>query len=178
MEEIWKDVKGYEGIYAISSYGRCKSLQAKLGYGRMEDKDGIMKIENIKHHNGYCTIKLTVNKIKKTARIHRLVAEAFIPNPNNYPFINHIDGNKLNNNVENLEWCNHQQNMEHASKHKLINQGIKRKIKQLTLDNVEIKIFNSIREASKETNVNRDSISLCLKGIQHKAGNYKWEYVD
>lgn len=176
--EIWADVKGYEGLYLISTYGNCKTTNYRPGYGRIpEDINDIMKIENPDNHQGYCTIKLSKNGKKRTARIHRLVAEAFIPNPNNYPCVNHIDGNKLNNNVNNLEWCTEKQNMEHAAKFNLVNRGKQQYVKQLTLDGKLIKIHKSIREASRETNICRDSITKCLKGKQQQCNNFKWEYA-
>ncbi len=178
MEE-WKDIKGYEGLYLISSYGRCKTTNFKPGYGRIpESSECILKIENPDYHQGYALVSLSKNGKKKKFRIHRLVAEAFIPNPNNYPCVNHIDGNKLNNNVNNLEWCTEKQNMEHAAKFNLVNRGRQQYVKQLTLDGQVIKIYKSIREASRETNICRDSITKCLKGKQKQCGNFKWEYVE
>lgn len=176
--EIWADVKGYEGLYLISTYGNCKTTNYRPGYGRIpEDINDIMKIENPDNHQGYCTIKLSKNGKKRTARIHRLVAEVFIPNPNNYPCVNHIDGNKLNNHIENLEWCTHQQNMQHASLNNLVNRGKTTRIKQLTLNNEVVKVYKSIREAARETGICRDSITKCLKGKQQQCNNFKWKYA-
>ena len=98
MKEIWKDIKGYEGIYQISNLGQVKSLHNKLG-----QKELIMK-QNLKR-NGYYQIRLKNNGKQKDYIVHRLVAQAFIDNPMKLPCINHIDENKTNNNVENLEWC-------------------------------------------------------------------------
>lgn len=165
--------------YLISSYGRCKTTNFRPGYGRIpESSECILKIENPDYHQGYALVSLSKNGKKKKFRIHRLVAEAFIPNPNNYPCVNHIDGNKLNNNVNNLEWCTEKQNMEHAAKFNLVNRGKRQYVKQLTLDGKLIKIHKSIREASRETNICRDSITKCLKGKQKQCGNFKWEYVE
>lgn len=104
--EIWKDIEGYEGLYEVSNYGRIKSKKFK-------NKEKIIK--SFIGSNGYPTITLYSNNhfIKKFS-IHRLVAQAFIPNPNNYPQVNHIDLNKFNNFYSNLEWCTHNMNIQHA----------------------------------------------------------------
>ena len=100
MKEIWKPIKGYENLYKISNLGRVISIKTnkirKLGY----DKDNYLKIE-------------LYNKSYKSVKVHRLVAEAFIPNPCHYSQVNHIDGNKSNNRVDNLEWCNGSYNCRH-----------------------------------------------------------------
>lgn len=115
--EIWKPIVGYEGIYEVSNLGRVKSLERIIPQGKriMSIHEKILK---------YISNKKTINYIdyvvyltnKKKHKIHRLVAEAFIPNPENKPFINHIDHNPLNNVFTNLEWCTQKENMEHASK--------------------------------------------------------------
>lgn len=102
MKEIWRDIKGYEGLYKVSNYGRIKSLERKDCLGRSK-KEKILKLSEDK--DGYLLITLHKNKKVKTFKVHRLVAETFVPNPNNYPIINHKDENKINNHVSNLEWC-------------------------------------------------------------------------
>lgn len=109
QEEIWKDIKGYEGLYKISSKGRVKSLK------RNTTKGGIMK--NIK--KTYYVICLSKKGVAKYHQIHRLIAKAFIPNPNKKPQVNHIDGNKFNNEISNLEWVTVSENIKHAYKNKL-----------------------------------------------------------
>ena len=94
MEEIWKDVVGYEGLYEVSNFGNVRSL---FRYKKQLRWD----VAN----NRYATVQLFKNKIGKRLLVHRLVAEAFLPNPRNLPVVNHKDENKLNNNVDNLEWC-------------------------------------------------------------------------
>ncbi len=114
--EIWRPIKGYEGLYEVSNMGRVKALKRRKncnrGYGLI--KEHIMKPNN--HGNCvYYRVPLTDNNhIKKYYLIHRLVAEAFIPNPNSFPQVNHKDSNKLNNTVENLEWCTRAYNVRYA----------------------------------------------------------------
>ena len=104
MIEIWKDVKGYEGKYQVSNLGRVKSLKRWSGT-KFYYRKYILN-NYINKNNGYVYVCLTKNNKSKNARLHKLVAEHFLDNPNNYTQINHIDGNKSNNCVDNLEWCN------------------------------------------------------------------------
>lgn len=115
MEEIWKDVIGYEGLYQVSNLGRVKSLDRYyIGVWKTPVKmNGI--ILNPKFHKHYLHVNISVNGNLKRFSIHRLVAIAFIPNHENKPFVNHKDGNKLNNCVSNLEWCTPKENDIHAS---------------------------------------------------------------
>lgn len=117
--EIFKDIKGYEGLYAVSNYGRVKSLPKQVfnHNGFFYRKEKIIKPG--KDTKGYLRISVCLNGKQHTYKIHRLVAQAFIPNPENKPQVNHIDGNKQNNHVENLEWCTNQENQDHAWKNGL-----------------------------------------------------------
>ena len=115
MTEIWKDIQGYEGFYQISNLGNVKSLERVIDKGNgilQHRKERIMnKRESV---DGYYIAKLNVNKKSTSIAIHILVARHFIDNPNNYPEVNHKDCNRKNNQVDNLEWCTHQQNVEHS----------------------------------------------------------------
>ena len=115
MTEIWKDIQGYEGFYQISNLGNVKSLERVIDKGNgilQHRKERIMnKRESV---DGYYVAKLNVNKKSKSIAIHILVARHFIDNPNNYPEVNHKDCNRKNNQVDNLEWCTHQQNVEYS----------------------------------------------------------------
>lgn len=111
MEEIWKDIEGYEGIYQVSNLGRIKSF---IGYNGHEYVDRVKILKQSNTTTGYKKVELTKNKLKKSHKVHRLVAFAFIPNPNHKPNINHKDGNPVNNKVENLEWCTQKENVQHA----------------------------------------------------------------
>lgn len=172
--EDWKPVVGYEGRYEVSSLGRVRSLDRKTAHkaytayreGKMlcqsPDKDGYMLLRMCK---GRCIIK----------RVHRLVAQAFIPNPENKPCINHIDNNPSNNNVENLEWVTYKENAAHRDKQGR-NGADKRSrpVTQLTICGKKIADYNSIKEAMVTTKIK--TIGDALKGRQHTAGGYKWEY--
>lgn len=121
MEEVWKDIEGYEGLYKVSNLGNIHSIKSHY----------ILKgsIDTM----GYRIVNLSKNKTNKHFYIHRLVAKAFIPNPDNKPQVNHIDGNKLNNNITNLEWVTGKENIRHASKNNLLqkNKKIYNKIKEI-----------------------------------------------
>lgn len=137
MEEIWKDIKGYENWYQISSFGRVRSLDRTVYFKNGKSKrDYIGKILKQKYHNGYAMVNLNMNKDLKVLYVHRLVAEHFLENPNNLPVVNHIDGIKSNNNVLNLEWCTYSENNIHA-----VNTGLRH-------DNIDglIKYTNSLKK--------------------------------
>ena len=170
MQEIWKDIKGYEGKYQISNLGRVKSLQRN---GRPER---ILRLNLIKGY-AYTTLSNGSRGNKKKLKVHRLVAEAFIPNPHNKPEVNHIDGNKLNNNVDNLEWVTHQENCKHAVKLGLRKiQGAKT-IEQYSKDGKLIATYSSINEASQILNINRVMISNVIRGVKKSTHNFIFKEV-
>jgi hypothetical protein len=124
MKEVWKDIKGYEGLYQISNLGIVKSLVRKVVSVKKKKHMRTTKeriLTNVINAQGYYMINLNINGTSKTCKIHRLVAKTFIPNPDNKCCINHIDGDKLNNEVINLEWVTHQENSKHAHKMGLTN---------------------------------------------------------
>lgn len=152
--EIWKDVAGYEGFYQVSNLGRVKSLSRKVSNGHALVEKGEMLLKPNTLAKGYFQVTLYNGKTRKAFQVHRLVASAFIPNEDNQPQINHINGNKQDNRVENLEWCNNTMNQLHAWKTGLqkphfCGGGAPRKKVALLDDkgNVE-KVFASIRAAS------------------------------
>ena len=110
MKEIWKDVQGYEGQYQVSNLGRVKSIKRKLNNGRTVNEKMLNSSSKKKTQDGYLMVALA----GKTFRVNRLVAAAFIPNPDNKPVVNHIDGDKENNKADNLEWTTISENMLHA----------------------------------------------------------------
>lgn len=177
MQEIWKDIKGYEGLYQVSNLGRIKSLERKTfgnKYGVHKLKEKILKKGKCGKYN---IVVLRKDKKNKTLYIHRLVAKAFINNPKKYPEVNHKDGNTINNNVENLEWCDRSYNILHAYDNELIKK--RKKVEQYDKDNNLLNIYESIMEASKKTNIDRSHISACCKGKKKykSAGGYIWRYA-
>lgn len=161
MQEIWKDIKGYEGLYQVSNLGRVKSLKKS-------------KIITPKLIHSYFSVILYNKKNYKNFRIHRLVAQAFISNPNNYPQVNHIDGNKLNNVLENLEWCTQSHNMKEAYRIGL-EKPQKIKVNQYDLFGNFIKTWDSIKNI--EIFYNNRHISDCCKGKRKTACGYIWKYA-
>ena len=150
--------------YAISNYGNIKNIK----------NNKILKPH--KNTNGYMEYTFCQNKIKATFRIHRLVGIYFIDNPQNKPYINHIDGDKTNNNVSNLEWCSAKENDNHARE-----TGLKNQEKPILAINVETKEkipFKSIREAGRFLKINSGTIIKVLKGKRQKTHNYTFEYID
>jgi hypothetical protein len=117
----WKDINNFDGSYQVNNLGQVKSVsRLRNGNAIYQLQDTIFKPSICR---GYYEVKLTKNKRKIHKLVHRLVAEAFIPNPDNKPFINHMNGNKTDNRVENLEWCTAQENMNHAINTGLINKN-------------------------------------------------------
>ena len=169
MQEIWKDIKGFEGKYQISNLGRVKSLQRN---GRPER---ILRLNLIKGY-AYTTLSNGSRGNKKKLKVHRLVAEAFIPNPHNKSEVNHIDGDKRNCKVENLEWVTHQENCKHAYETGLRTDNVY--VNQIDVNTGKvIATFKSMKEASRITGVNYDSIAHCSRGDYKTGGGYKWERV-
>ncbi len=185
MKEIWKDIEGYDGRYQVSNLGYVRRVHIY----RYSEPFKVLAIR--KARNGYLRVGLCNNSKVKFVSIHRLVAETFIPNPNNYSCVNHIDGNKENNRCDNLEWCTHSYNNKEAyrlglakiSKQKIermrilgLNSG--KKVIQKDFDNNIINIFNSTCEASRKTGICQTSISAYCRGKIKKTGKYIWEYLE
>jgi hypothetical protein len=168
MLEIWRDIKNYEGIYEVSNLGRIKSIS----------RNGTIKENRILKPNkvmGYSQVGLQKYGTRKYKKIHRLVAEAFIPNPENKKEVNHKDGNKTNNCVDNLEWVTTSENQLH-SYYELKN-NIKSVI-QLSLNNEIIKEWESIAKVEQELKISNADICKCCKGKRKTAGGYKWRYKE
>jgi hypothetical protein len=176
MEEIWKPIKGYEGRYEVSNLGRVKSYV-------VDHINGTIR-KGIKTRIGYLTVTLyDTNGNIKTHPIHRLVASAFIPNPNGYPQVNHKDEDKTNNHADNLEWCTALYNVRYGTRlarHRqsmICNPHLSRKVCSVDADG-NIEHFDSIGEAERVTGNSHSNIVRALKGRTKRCGKRQWFYCD
>ena len=158
-----KDIKGYEGLYAVTSCGKVWSYRNECFL-----KPKIRP-------NGYLTVNLWKDGGFKTKRIHRLVAEAYIPNPDNLPQVNHRDENKTNNCLQNLEWCDAKYNNNYGTRNERVSNSNKKPIPQFTLDGELIREWPSALDVGKEV---RTTIWHCLRGEQKSAYGYMWKFKE
>lgn len=185
MKEVWVDILGYEYKYKISNYGRVKikeNVSQRMNMGMLRDyvqKSKIMK--PTRNGYGYLKVRLTDENGKaKNLYIHRLVAEHFIPNPENKQQVNHKDGNKTNNHVDNLEWATSSENITHAIDvldFKPNTKGINAPSPVLQIDKETNKVvgrYDTITEAQKITGISH--ISCVCRGQRKTAGGYIWKY--
>ena len=191
MKEIWKDIKGYKGLYQVSNLGRVKSLSRKIivesknkNYKfKKKLKEKILKPQMSGY--GYLIVGLYNKKTKnKKFIVHRIVAQAFIPNPNNLPQVNHISGIKTDNSISNLEWCTNSENQLHAYKiglkHNKIgcNNKKSKPIIQYDLKKNFIKEWANKREIERILGLDSSNISKCCKGKQRICKGYIWKYKE
>ena len=170
MEEIWKEIDGYPN-YMISSKGRVKSLE------RIDSNNHLVKEKILKVLKSTTTPYEFIQIKHKSLFIHRLVAQAFLPNPYNLPQVNHKDEDKTNNNVDNLEFCSTKYNANYGTRNKRVAEKQYKYPQQYTLDEVFIKQYNSLSEAEKETGCKKGNISACCLGKCKTCGGFKWKYV-
>ena len=174
MKEEWRSIEGYEGLYEVSNFGRVKSLAIMWQNGRVRE-ERILK-ENL--HFGYAHVTLCKNGTQKQWRVHRLVAIAFIPNPENKPFIDHINTVRNDNRVENLRWVTRQENYDNPISQKAQKESVARHVFQYDLEGNLLNIFTSITEASSKTGVRISAIQQSCSGYMMTAKGYIWRYKE
>ena len=161
MIEELKDVKDYEGEYAITRDGRVWSYKSNK----------FLKPELVR---GYYYVSLYKEGKGKNFRIHRLVAEAFIPNPDNKPQVNHLDENKLNNSVSNLEWATAKENSNYGTRNERAAKKLSKPVYCEELD----RVFDGARQAARELGLHNSNIISCCKGKYKTSGGYHWKYAE
>lgn len=155
MKEIWKEILGYERTYEVSNFGRVRNIRTGKILKPTNDKDG------------YLQLVLSKNGTRKTVKVHRLVAYAFLPNPQNLPQINHKDEDKTNNKVDNLEWCDSKYNN---------NYSLAKPILQYDKTGNFIREWPGVRKAEEETAIYNSNISRCCSGKLKTAGGFVWRF--
>ena len=168
MREKSLDFLGYPN-YSVTDDGKVFSLN----YNHTGKKKEMKPQKKI---NGYNRIKLYIEGKKKKFMVHRLVALAFIPNPDNLPEVNHKDENKTNNMVGNLEWCSIKYNNTYGTRLERVSKANWKPIRQFTKDGLFIKEYPSLKEAARQTGFYQSAISQCCKGIRKSAYKYIWRY--
>lgn len=167
MKEIWKNINGYNRKYKISNTGKVVSLK--------ENKKRELKL----HDNGYgylCVI-LCLNGKNKNHKVHRLVAETFLPNPNNFPCINHKDENKHNNNANNLEWCTYSYNNCYGKRIEKVVEKTSKELKQYDLKGNFIKKWKNASEVQRKLGYKANCICCCCNGIYKTSYGFIWKYI-
>lgn len=185
MNEIWKDIEGYEGIYQVSSLGRVRSLP-RVVYIRHQsgkvwprEEKGIIMAQKLQNTDRLqvCLRKVVDGKRhRRTFYVHRLVAVAFVPNPDNKSTVNHINEDHHDNRAENLEWMTKKENNQYGTHSERCGKALRMSVEQLTADGKHIAYFDSISQAATETGCPISSIHRCCRGEQENTKGYKWRY--
>lgn len=168
--EIWKPIKGYEGLYEVSNLGRVKTLN----YHR-EGREGILKQTD--NRRGYLIVHLFIDGVSKTYLVHRLVAQAFLPSPQlDQTEVNHKNENKKDNRVENLEWCTPSYNINYGTHNQRAAEARGKQVLQFDKEGNFITMYPSIIDAKKQTGIAQQSICACCNGKRNSAGGFVWLY--
>lgn len=171
MKEIWRDIKRYEGKYQVSNTGKVKSLNY-----RRTGKEKILKLDDNGH--GYLYVSLSKDGKGKSYPVHKLVATAFLENPNNLPEVNHKDENKYNNCVDNLEWCSRSYNINYGTGNKRSAEKRSKPVYSINKESGLIMWWQSAKEAERQIGIDNSHINKCCQGKRKSAGGFYWHYAD
>lgn len=177
--EIWKDIVGYEGLYQISNLGRVKSLKRYVPHFKGGLKVVPERMKTIFYQkDGRPRVELSKGNLNRKFFVYRLVAQAFIPNPNNYPCINHKDENPANNSIENLEWCTYKYNANYGTRGYWISITKYKPVGMFhpTL-NVLMRVFDSGKEAAEFLRVSRSCMTAAIDDDNRKIKGYKFKFI-
>lgn len=179
MQEIWKDIPGYEGIYEVSNKGRIRSIDrivvTKAGWTQTKYGQVIKFGQPI--NSGYIKVDLHKNGKAKPFLVHRIVAEVFLENPNGCETVNHKDENKLNNSADNLEWCTQMYNNNYGTCKERGAETQRREFLQMDMDGNVIKRWKGFKKIQRELGYQRKLIYLCCIGKRESYMGYKWCYA-
>lgn len=165
MEEIWRPVVGYENLYSVSNYGKVYSFI----------KNRVLSAKS--NGRGYLQIELTKDKKQKMHYVHRLVAQAFLDNPNNLPEVNHKDENAQNNCVCNLEWCSTKYNLSYGTRVERMIKHCKKAVEQIDMSGNVVMVFESLADAERKYGYNHANVSNCCNGKLDTAYGYRWRFA-
>lgn len=180
--EIWRDIKGYEGLYQVSNLGTIKSVNRYVnGRDKIVLKKGrILKSfligRDYKQNGGYLAVTLFKDNTPKQHLVHRLIAESFISNPNNLPTVDHINRIRTDNRIENLRWADGKLQYNNSSIKDRVKESVSKPVLQYTLDMGFITEYPSAAEAERQTKIHNTSIGECCRGKRKTAGGFKWSY--
>ena len=166
--EQWRDIEGYEGLYLVSSLGRIKSLDRWVNNGKGKRLQKGEIITPFKNKKGYLRVALSNGFKRIKYSIHRLVAMAFLPNPDNLETVNHINGIVTDNRVENLEWMSNRDNVRYSQA---------KAVKQYSLDGEFIRKWDAMADIERELGFNHGDVCLCCKGKARTAYGFIWRYA-
>ena len=178
-EEVWQDIKGFEGYYQVSNMGRAKSLERTVENGRGYYKTVPEKILKVYDNGrGYLFVQLCKDGKVKNCFVHRLVADAFCENPSGYKEINHINEDKSDNRAENLEWCDRAYNIKYGTRNQRMAEKRGKAVISINKISGLILEFPSISEASKQTGISLGGICECCTGKRKSVKGYVWFYAE
>ncbi len=191
MEEIWKDIAGYEGKYEVSNLGRVRGVERKTTlcnqHGEFQRKEhGRIKSQCMNRKDGYRNVRLYRDGKERTLYVHRLVAQAFIPNPDNLPEVNHKDEDTTNNRVDNLEWCSSKYNSNYGVGSLVRHQQKSYRVARIDKDGNILREYPSLLEAARQTGEAIRTIRMqCTKKTKLKSESkksklvfYRWKFIE